>query len=120
MNSAKRKRLEAQGWRVGSTREFFGLSAEEVALVETKLRLSQGLRERRAKLALSQAAVAKRLRSSQSRVAKMERRCNRLVDLLLRGLFALVLRRGMWRQRFASPFHQRRERLREVWRSDSP
>jgi hypothetical protein len=41
MDSAKRKRLEAQDWRVGSTREFLGLSAEEVALVETKLRLSQ-------------------------------------------------------------------------------
>lgn len=90
MNSAKRKRLEARGWRVGSTREFLGLSVEEAALVETKLRLSQGLRERRARLALSQAAVAKRLHSSQSRVAKMEAADATVsVDLLLRALFAL-------------------------------
>ena len=90
MKSAKRKRLEAQGWRVGSTREFLGLSVEEAALVETKLRLSQGLRERRTRLALSQAAVAKRLHSSQSRVAKMEAADATVsVDLLLRALFAL-------------------------------
>jgi ribosome-binding protein aMBF1 (putative translation factor) len=90
MNNAKRKRLESSGWRFGSARDFLGLSDEEAALVETKLRLSQGLRERRTKLALSQAAVAKRLQSSQSRVAKMEAADATVsVDLLLRALFAL-------------------------------
>jgi ribosome-binding protein aMBF1 (putative translation factor) len=90
MESAKRKRLEAQGWRVGSTQEFLGLSAAEAALIETKLRLSQSLRQRRAKLALSQATLARRLQSSQSRVAKMEAADATVsVDLLLRALFAL-------------------------------
>lgn len=90
MKSAKKKRLEAAGWRVGSAEHFLEMSAEEAALLETRLRLSQGLRVRRAELALSQAAVAKRLGSSQSRVAKMEAADPTVsADLLLRALFAL-------------------------------
>ena len=90
MKQTKRARLEAHGWRVGSAREFLDLSAEEAALVETKLRLSRAVRERRAKLSQSQAALAKRLHSSQSRVAKMEA-ADRTVstDLLLKALFQL-------------------------------
>ena len=90
MKRTKQVRLEANGWRVGSAQEFLDLSAEEAALVETKLRLSRAVRERRAKLAQSQAALAKRLHSSQSRVAKMEAADPTVsVDLLLKALFAL-------------------------------
>jgi hypothetical protein len=31
MNSTKRKRLEAKGWRVGNVQEFLTLSPEEAA-----------------------------------------------------------------------------------------
>jgi len=90
MKQTKRARLEAHGWRVGSAQEFLGLSAAEAALVETKLRLSRAVRERRAKLSQSQAALSKRLHSSQSRVAKMEAADPTVsVDLLLKALFAL-------------------------------
>lgn len=90
MNKAKRTRLEAHGWRVGSTADFLGLTSEEAAFLETKLVLSQSLRERRTKQHLSQSAVAKRLKSSQSRVARMEAADPSVsVDLLLRALFAL-------------------------------
>ena len=90
MDKAKRKRLEARGWRVGTTRDFLGLSAEEAALVEMKVRLSQALRARREARGLSQGAFAKQLRSSQSRVAKMEAADRTVsIDLLLRGLVVL-------------------------------
>src|SRR5688500_19141741 len=72
MNKIKRTKLAAHGWRVGSAAEFLGLSAEEAAFVETKLALSESLRSRRTAQHLSQTALAKRLKSSQSRVAKME------------------------------------------------
>ena len=72
MKKTKRARLEAKGWRVGSTADFLELTAEEAALVETRVALSQTLRERRAAHHLTQAELARRLRSSQSRVAKME------------------------------------------------
>jgi phage-related protein len=90
MNKTKRAHLAAAGWRIGSAADFLELSAEEAAFVETKLALSESLRARRAAQHLSQAALAKRLKSSQSRVAKMEAADPTVsVDLLLRGLFAL-------------------------------
>ena len=90
MNKAKRTELGGHGWRVGSAADFLELTAEEAAFVETKLALSESLRARRTAQHLSQAALAKRLKSSQSRVAKMEAADPTVsVDLLLRGLFAL-------------------------------
>jgi DNA-binding transcriptional regulator YiaG len=90
MDKAKRKRLEAAGWKVGTAAEFLGLSDEEAAIVELRLRLSDSVRVRRTRLGLSQAAFAKRLGSSQSRVAKMEAADPSVsLDLLLRALLAL-------------------------------
>lgn len=90
MKNSKRTRLEARGWRVGSAADFLELTPEEAAFVETKLALSQSLRKRRTAQNISQTALAKRLKSSQSRVAKMEAADATVsIDLLLRGLFAL-------------------------------
>jgi len=90
MKKTKRATLEAHGWRLGTAAEFLKLTPEEVAFVETKLALSQSVRDRRTASGLSQAALAKRLRSSQSRVAKMEAAEPAVsIDLLLRALFAL-------------------------------
>ena len=72
MDKNKRARLEARGWRVGNAADFLELTAEEAALVETKLALSGTVRDRRIAQGLSQAELAKRLHSSQSRVAKIE------------------------------------------------
>jgi ribosome-binding protein aMBF1 (putative translation factor) len=94
MKTSKRARLEAHGWRVGSAADFLELTPEEAAFVETKLALSQCLRTRRTAQHVSQATLAKRLRSSQSRVAKMEAADATVsVDLLLRALFALGAKR---------------------------
>ena len=90
MRQAKQQVLEARGWRVGSAAEFLELTPEEAAVVELKLRLSDALRARRTKLGLSQEAVAERLGSSQSRVAKMEAGdASVSLDLLLRALVGL-------------------------------
>jgi ribosome-binding protein aMBF1 (putative translation factor) len=89
MNSAKRKRLEAAGWGVGSTADFLELSPEEAAFVELKLRLSESLKRRRKDQKLSQDALAKKIKSSQSRVAKMEAGDPTVsIDLLIRALLA--------------------------------
>jgi hypothetical protein len=90
MNKTKRARLEARGWRIGSASDFLNLTPEEAAFVETKLALSATLRQRRIAKHVTQHLLAKRLRSSQSRVAKMEAGdASVSVDLLLRALFAL-------------------------------
>ncbi len=89
MNKAKRKRLEAAGWRVGSAAELLDLSPEEAAFVEMKLTLGRSLRERRTRQRLSQSELATRLKSSQSRVAKMEASDPTVsLDLLVRALLA--------------------------------
>ncbi len=75
---------------MGTTRDFLRLSPEEAALVEMKVRLSQALRARREARGHSQVALAERLGSSQSRVAKMEAADQTVsIDLMLRGLVAL-------------------------------
>lgn len=68
----KRKRLEADGWRVGSYADFLNLTEAEVALVELRAFLAAALKARRVRLGVTQVELAKRLPSSQSRVAKME------------------------------------------------
>lgn len=90
MNRSKRQRLEAAGWKFGSAAEFLGLSAEEEAFIEIKLALVSALKRLRASREWTQVQVARRIGSSQSRVAKMEAG-DRLVsiDLLVRTLLAL-------------------------------
>ena len=72
MKPSKRKRLEAKGWRLTSAEEFLGLTREEVALVEMKLALADAVKTQREKSHLSQSELAARMKSSQSRVAKIE------------------------------------------------
>ena len=89
MEAQKRKRLESAGWTTGNASDFLGLSTEEAALVETRLAVSTALRDRRLDAGLTQGALAKKLKSSQSRVAKMEAAdASVSLDLLLRAYFA--------------------------------
>ncbi len=89
MNSAKKARLEAAGWKVGTADEFLGLSKEEANYVECKLALAQRLRARRIRRNLTQTALARRIGSSQSRVAKMEAGdASVSLDLLIKSFFA--------------------------------
>ena len=92
MDNKKRKALEAAGWSIGSASDFLGLTPEEERYIETKLLLSERLKKERQKKQLSQIALAKRLHSSQSRVAKMEANDPSVtVDLLIKALFATGL-----------------------------
>ena len=88
MQVEKRKRLEAKGWKFGSAAEFLELTPEESALVEIKLALSRKLRERREKQ-MTQAELAKRVHSSQPRIAKAERGESSVsIELLIRAMLA--------------------------------
>jgi len=90
MRKTKRQRLEKKGWKVGGVDDFLGLAPEESAYIEMKLRLGENLRRRRVRQKLTQIELAKRIRSSQSRVAKMEGGDPSVsLDLLIRSLLAL-------------------------------
>ena len=90
MDQTKRRRFEAKGWKIGDTADFLSLSPEEAAYVELKLSFSQNLKARRQEKRLTQAQLAKMIKSSQSRVAKMEAGDPTVsLDLLVRSLLAL-------------------------------
>lgn len=90
MDRSKKARLESAGFRVGDTTEFLGLTDEEKAFVETKVALAELLKEVRLRQGSTQAQLAKRLKSSQSRVAKMEAADPSVsLDLLMRALFTI-------------------------------
>lgn len=105
MKRDKKLRLEAAGWKVGDAAEFLDLSDEEQAFIETKIALAEGVRARRRQRKMTQAQLARRLASSQSRVAKMEAGDPSVsMDLMVRSLFRLgasktdiarLIRRGL-------------------------
>jgi predicted metal-binding transcription factor (methanogenesis marker protein 9) len=93
MDKAKRKRLESAGWKVGTANDLLNLSSEEFAYIELKLQLAKNLQKRRIEKKLTQTEVARMLKSSQSRVAKMEAGDPTVsVDLLIRSLLTLGAR----------------------------
>ena len=90
MDKSKKNKLEKAGWKVGSASDFLELSPEEEMYVELKVSLSQYLKKLRTKNHLTQEELAKRIKSSQSRIAKMESGDPSVsIDLLIRSLLAL-------------------------------
>lgn len=72
MKHTKLKKLEAAGWAVGSAAEFLGLDEAEQAIVEMKLSVASRLKALRQERGLTQNMLAARIRSTQSRMAKLE------------------------------------------------
>ena len=94
MNSIKRKRLESKGFKVGTVQEFLNLSPEEAAYIELKLALGRKLQDYRKARRFTQTEFAHRIKSSQSRVAKMESGDPSVsIDLMIRSFFALGVSR---------------------------
>ena len=90
MDKAKKARLEAAGWRIGTAEELLGLTTEEARYVELRLRLSDAVRRVRKEKDMTQVQLAKLLGSSQSRVAKVEAaNASVSLDLLIRSLLAM-------------------------------
>ncbi len=90
MNREKRKNLEKKGWKFGSAQDFLGLSEQEAAYVDLKIKLSTNLKKLRIRQNLTQVELAKFIKSSQSRVAKLETGDPSVsLDLIIRSLLAL-------------------------------
>lgn len=102
MDKARRAKLEAAGWAVGTPTDFLNLSSEDEAFIDMKVALAATLRRLRMEQHLTQLAAANRLQSSQSRVAKMERADKTVtVDLLIRS----ILKLGGTRETVAAALH---------------
>jgi ribosome-binding protein aMBF1 (putative translation factor) len=90
MDKRKREALEAAGFRIGDAEDFLGLTNEERRLVNLRLTVSRAIRRLRERQHLTQQMLAVKLKSSQSRVAKIEAgSVDVSLDLLFRGLFAV-------------------------------
>jgi predicted XRE-type DNA-binding protein len=102
MEDKKKKRLEAKGYKIGSASDFLGLSREEEEYIELKLALGETLAQQRKQKNLTQIELAKLLKSSQSRVAKMESGDPTVsLDLLVKSLLAM----GATKESIAKAFH---------------
>src|SRR4051794_26935547 len=90
MNANKRKKLEAAGFRFGDAEDLLGLTPEERELVDLRVKVSRMVRTLRERQNLTQEELAARIKSSQSRVAKLESGGSDVsLDLMFRGLFAV-------------------------------
>ncbi len=99
MRESKRRKLAGKGWVTGDAEDFLGLSKEEAAYIELRLKLAEGLKSKRQSKGLTQTELAQTMSSSQSRVAKMEAGDPTVsLDLLVKSLLAL----GTSRRQLAS------------------
>jgi Helix-turn-helix len=81
--------LAGSDWEVGSADQFLGLSSYESTLIDIKLALAQAAKKTRVQNDLSQIDLAKRMKSSQSRIAKIEAAdASVSIDLTIRALLA--------------------------------
>jgi transcriptional regulator with XRE-family HTH domain len=72
MNPAKRKALEAAGWKVGDAADFLGMTDDERQLLDARVALALAVRRQREARHLSQKELGAKLKTSQPRVAKIE------------------------------------------------
>jgi ribosome-binding protein aMBF1 (putative translation factor) len=89
MDAKKRKMMEAAGWRVGDAADFLGMSAGERQLLDARVGIALAVRRQRAALHLSQKELGARLKTSQPRVARIERAASDVsLDQLVRAFTA--------------------------------
>ncbi|MBR8828061.1 MAG: helix-turn-helix transcriptional regulator [Gomphosphaeria aponina SAG 52.96 = DSM 107014] len=90
MEQTKIERLKAEGWEVGNTSDFLGLTPEELAFIDLKIALIKRLKQLRISQNISQEYLANQLKTSQWKIAKIEAGDNSVsIDLILKTMFSL-------------------------------
>ena len=89
MDKKTQTKLQAAGWRLGDAQDFLELTEQELMLLQIKESLSQAVRTMRTRQKLTQTELAKRMHSSQARVARIEGAdASVTTDLTLQALIA--------------------------------
>jgi len=89
VDATKRRALEAAGWKVGDAADFLEMSDVERQLLDTRVQLALAIRRQREIQKLSQKELGARLKTSQPRVAKIERAASDVsLDQLVRAFTA--------------------------------
>jgi predicted XRE-type DNA-binding protein len=73
MDVIKRKALADAGWKIGDAADFLEMSADERQLLDTRMSIAMAIRQQRESQKLTQKQLGARLKTSQPRVAKIER-----------------------------------------------
>lgn len=89
MDATKRKMLEAAGWKVGDAADFLEMSDQERQLLDARVELAMAVRRQREASRMSQKELGALLKTSQPRVAKIERAASDVsMDQLIRAFTA--------------------------------
>ncbi len=88
MAKTARKKKLPKSWTEGSVQGLLGLSNQEAAIVEMRVRLAEEVREKRRAKRITQGELAERINSTQPRIAKLEQG-DASIETLLRALLAL-------------------------------
>lgn len=89
MDTTKRTALEAAGWKIGDAADFLGMNAVERQLLDARVKLAMAIRQLRQAFRLSQKELGARLKTTQPRVAKIERAAPDVsMDQLIRAFTA--------------------------------
>ena len=90
MKKSTRQLLEKKGYQITDTQEFLRLSDEEMALIDLKIQLMASLKKQRVRAGVTQAQLARQMRTSQSRIAMLENGSSDVtLDLLCKAMFCL-------------------------------
>lgn len=89
MDAVKRRVLESAGWKFGDAADFLEMSNEERQLLDARVKLATAIREARQARQLSQKELGVKLKTTQPRVAKIERAASDVsMDQLIRAFTA--------------------------------
>lgn len=89
MTPEKLKRLHEAGFVSGDAKDLLGLTPDEAKLVELRVEIAKAFRTVRRDAGMTQAELARRIGSSQSRIAAAEHGIDAGIDLLIRCLYAV-------------------------------
>jgi ribosome-binding protein aMBF1 (putative translation factor) len=90
MKAARKKALQAAGVIFEDAEDFLELTEEERKLVQLRLDVCRAVRAQRKRAGLTQEQTARRLKTSQPRIARMESGAKDVsLDQMFHGLFAL-------------------------------
>src|SRR5438552_10590721 len=89
MQPEKRKALEAAGWKFGDAADFLAMSDEERQMLAIRVDAALAVRRQREAMKLSQQELARRIHTSQPRIAKIEKAAQDVtLDQILRAYAA--------------------------------
>src|ERR1043166_2609306 len=89
MHPEKRKTLESAGWRFGDAADFLGSGDAERQMLALRVQAAQAVRRQRQAMKLSQQELARRIHTSQPRIAKIEQAARDVtLDQILRAYAA--------------------------------